>query len=100
MNNAMNVTATNDHSELALRTCRAVANVLHVPVEVNPRHRLVRDLGFDSLRMATLGLSLEDAFGCTILLSDWIASVDDPATLTVESLMCFIADRLSLGRAA
>jgi hypothetical protein len=40
------------------------------------------------------------ALGCTILLSDWIASVDDPATLTVESLVSFIADRLSPGQAA
>ena len=71
-----------------------------MPVEVHPRHRLVRDLGFDSLRMATLGLSLEEAFGCTILLSDWIASIDDPATLTVESLVSFIADRLCPEQAA
>ena len=96
----MTDTLANNRSDLSLRTCRAVAHALDVPVEVHPRHRLVRDLGFDSLRMATLGLSLEEAFGCTILLSDWIASVDDPATLTVESLVCFIADRLVPGRAA
>ena len=96
----MTNTLANNRSELSLRTCRAVAHVLDVPVEVHPRHRLVRDLNFDSLRMATLGLSLEEAFGCTILLSDWIASVDDPATLTVESLVCFIADRLVPGQAA
>jgi acyl carrier protein len=83
-----------DPSEVTLRTCRAVANVLDAPVQVGPDHCLVGDLGFDSLRMARLGLSLEEAFGCTILLNDWIASVEDPATLSVESLARFIAERL------
>ena len=96
----MNKNTNNYRSDLSVRTCRAVADVLHVPRDVAPHHRLVRDLGFDSLRMATLGLSLEDAFGCTILLNDWIASVEDPGALTVESLVCFVAERLSPDQAA
>jgi hypothetical protein len=50
--------------------------------------------------MARLGLSLEETFGCTILLNDWIASVEDPATLSVESLALFIAERLPRSRVA
>jgi acyl carrier protein len=89
-----------DPSEVILRTCRAVANVLEAPRAVEPHDCLVGDLGFDSLRMARLGLSLEETFGCSILLNDWIASVEDPATLNVESLARFIAERLSSTRAA
>ena len=96
----MNHPVNTDHSEVVPRTCRAVANVLDAPLHVEPHHCLVGDLGFDSLRMARLGLSLEETFGCAILLNDWIASVEDPATLNVESLARFIAERLSRTRAA
>ena len=52
--------------------------------------RLVDDLGFDSLRMATLSVALEEEFDAAILLNDWIGMADDPASLTVQSLVDYL----------
>jgi acyl carrier protein len=67
---------------------RAIRNAggPEVPSSVEPGASLVLNLGFDSMKMAMLSLSLEGEFGCAIMLDDWIASHPDPHDLTVESL--------------
>lgn len=77
------------------RTCRAVKNACDTPVDVRPDLALVADLGFDSLRMATLALALEDEFGSTLLLNEWIARAEDPERLTVASLADFVERQLA-----
>lgn len=57
---------------------------------LSDKYRLVEDLGFDSLKMATLSIALEDALDETILLNEWISSSPSPNELTIESLALFI----------
>lgn len=57
-------------------------------------HRLVDDLGFDSLRIANLSITLEEAFGHVILLNDWLSDAYDPRELTVRSLVDYIQTNL------
>lgn len=54
--------------------------------QVKDKDSLVLDLGFDSLKIASLVMSLEEEFGLPILLNDWIGQVNDPTELTVGSL--------------
>jgi len=53
-------------------------------------HHMVEDLGFDSLRMATLSIALEEEFDAPVLLNDWIASSEDRSRLTVSSLADYV----------
>lgn len=55
---------------------------------------LVLTLGFDSLRIATLAIALEEELDRPILLNDWIAGCTDPTTLTVGSLCDFVWNAL------
>jgi acyl carrier protein len=50
----------------------------------------VDDLGFDSVRMASLTIALEDEFDDVLLLNDWIAGASDPGELTVDSLADYL----------
>lgn len=61
-----------------------------LPMSLLREHSLIADLGMDSLSVALLGLSLEDEFHCPILLNDWIAQHEDPASLTVGSLCDYL----------
>jgi acyl carrier protein len=54
------------------------------------------DLGFDSLAMARLGLTLEEEFGFPVLLDSWLSSQPDPSLLTVGSLCVFVESRLNV----
>ena len=56
--------------------------------------RLVDDLGFDSLRIATLALELEAEFGEPFLINEWIAGTDDVSRLTVGSLAEYVVASL------
>lgn len=67
---------------------------------VEPRHTLVTELGFDSLRLVTLSLALEETFEQPLLLNDWLACASDPSELTVASLSDFIWDLLQTQSAA
>lgn len=62
---------------------------------LSANYRLVDDLGFDSLKMASLSIALEDRLGETILLNDWIARSPSPDKLTIESLADYIYQRLN-----
>ncbi|MGA3124482.1 MAG: hypothetical protein ABSF69_27300 [Polyangiaceae bacterium] len=65
-----------------------------VPSQVELENSLVLHLGFDSMKMALLSLSLEGELGFPILLDDWIASHPDPCDLTVASLCGYIVAAL------
>ena len=77
-----------ERSAVEQRVLRAVSQSCEsVGRAVRPADRLVDDLGFDSLRMATLSVALEEEFDAAILLNDWIGGADDPSSLTVKSLV-------------
>jgi acyl carrier protein len=61
-----------------------------VPSVVRLDDSLVLRLGFDSMKMALLSLSLETEFGCAIVLDGWIGSHPDPQQLTVGSLSDYV----------
>jgi acyl carrier protein len=61
-----------------------------VPSVVRRDDSLVLRLGFDSMKMALLSLSLETEFGCAIVLDGWIGSHPDPQQLTVGSLSDYV----------
>ncbi|HEY8208273.1 MAG TPA: phosphopantetheine-binding protein [Myxococcaceae bacterium] len=84
-------------AELMERVVRAVRDSAPRPVEPEPDHRLVDDLGFDSLRMASLAIALETELGQPVLLNDWIASAPSLSDLTVQSLASHMAANLELG---
>jgi acyl carrier protein len=65
-----------------------------LPPELAESHSFVLDLGFDSLAMARLGLTLEEQFGFALLLDPWLSSQSDPAALTVGSLRAFVEARI------
>lgn len=63
-----------------------------LPVTIEPGHSFILDLGFDSLAIARLALSLEDRFRQPFLLDDWIADESDPAALDVDSLCRYLTE--------
>lgn len=62
-----------------------------LPEKILPDHGFVTDLGFDSMSIALLALSLEDELGRAVLLDDWIATHTDPQSMTVESLCNYVS---------
>jgi acyl carrier protein len=59
--------------------------------------RLIDDLGFDSLQMSMLALTIERETGQTVLLNDWIVAAPSLSDLTVESLAAFVRERIAEG---
>ena len=57
---------------------------------VSDKDSLVLDLGYDSLRLATLSIELEREFDTPLLLTEWVSLFDDPVELTVGSLADYI----------
>jgi acyl carrier protein len=55
-----------------------------------PGASLVADVGIDSLKLAELGIALEDVFGRPVYLGDVLADVADPAALTVGQLAAWM----------
>jgi acyl carrier protein len=76
-----------------LSAVRAAAKA-PLPHVIEPSHSFILDLGFDSMSMAILGLTLEDEFHCVILLDAWIGQHADPAALTVASLCDYLQESL------
>ena len=70
------------HDDALAKTCRAVAKATaKAPETVLATQRLASDLDFDSLKIATLSLEIEDEFGEFVLLNEWMSTVD-PETVT------------------
>ncbi|HYC57904.1 MAG TPA: acyl carrier protein [Candidatus Binatia bacterium] len=64
---------------------------------VMPQSRLVDDLGFDSVRIASLTIALEEQFDEILLLGEWIADASSPSDLTVDSLVEYLLGVLEEG---
>ena len=60
---------------------------------IRPEASILADLGLDSLKVVELTLLLEKQLKRPVFLPEWIASVEDPADLTVESLARFLAEK-------
>jgi acyl carrier protein len=60
---------------------------------ITPDASILADLGLDSLKVVELTMLLEKQLRRPVFLPEWIASVEDPADLTVGSLARFLADR-------
>jgi acyl carrier protein len=60
---------------------------------IRPDASILADLGLDSLKVVELTMLLEKQLKRPVFLPEWIASVEDPADLTVESLARFLADK-------
>jgi acyl carrier protein len=65
-----------------------------LPDDIESTQSFVFDLGFDSLAIARLGLTLEEQFGFPMLLDAWLSSQPDPSLLTVGSLCVFVESRM------
>jgi acyl carrier protein len=61
-----------------------------LPNRIEPQHRVVDDLGYDSLGIVHLSVALEERLGHPILLDGWIGSAAGPSALTVGSLAHWI----------
>ncbi len=72
------------------RVKSTILKVMQKTVALKKSDSFVSVLGFNSLRMVSLSLALEEEFGCQLLLNDWIASADDPRDLTVGSLFDYV----------
>jgi acyl carrier protein len=59
--------------------------------KITPSASILADLGMDSLKVVELTVLLEKELGRSVFLPEWIASVEDPGDLTVESLARFLA---------
>jgi len=60
---------------------------------ITPSASILADLGLDSLKVVELTMLLEKQLGRPVFLPEWIASVEDPGELTVESLARFLAEK-------
>jgi acyl carrier protein len=72
--------------DVEARVDKAILAAMQRSAKINRSDSLVLTLGFDSLRVASLAIALEDQLDRPILLNDWIASCSDPTALTVASL--------------
>jgi acyl carrier protein len=78
--------------EVTQKVVRAVKKTtLDPPDVIDGSASLVMDLGFDSLRVATLSVALEAEFGELLLLNEWIAASNSPYELNIDSLVAFVS---------
>lgn len=71
---------------------RALEELVQKPLhkKIKPQASILADLGLDSLKVVELTVLLEKELGRPVFLPEWIASVEDPADLTVDSLAKFL----------
>ncbi len=80
-----------DRAVVFAKVRSALAQVLEdKAADVRAHHRLVDDLGLDSMNVASLTIALEDEFDDVLLLNDWIAGASNPSELTVDSLVEYL----------
>jgi acyl carrier protein len=83
--------STIDASALSVVIDAIRASARHpLPTRIEPSHRVVDDLGYDSLGIVNLSVALEDRLGHPILLDGWIGAAIGPSSLTVGSLAQWI----------
>lgn len=80
--------------QVMTKVVAAITKTLRNKAAVRPADRFVNDLGFDSLKMATLSIALEAEIGVPLLLNDWISASNDPSALTVDSLADYLTEAL------
>ena len=73
----------------------AIQTTVGKPIELKETDSLIANLGFNSLKMVSLSLALEDQFGRPLLLNEWISQCEDPRALTVGSLYGFVHEILT-----
>lgn len=83
--------------EIEDRVKSTILKVMQKTVALRKSDSFVSVLGFNSLRMVSLSLALEEEFGCQLMLNDWIASADDPRDLTVGSIYDYVEKILADG---
>jgi acyl carrier protein len=74
------------------RVFNAISQTLRSPAVLDDELSFIADLGYDSLRVASLSMALESEFGQPVLLNDWLSSSDDPEQLTVGSLVAYLSE--------
>jgi acyl carrier protein len=74
----------------AVRSALAVLVPKGLHRRITPSASILADLGLDSLKVVELTVLLEKQLGRPVFLPEWIASVEDPADLTVASLAHFL----------
>lgn len=74
----------------------AIQNCLNQTLDIKKSDRLVEDLQFDSLRLATLTFCIEGELNCSITLNEWVASVTESEQLTVGSLVDYVTQNMQL----
>ncbi len=79
-----------NRTDIEDRVKTTILKVMQKTVALKKSDSFVSVLGFNSLRMVSLSLALEEEFGCQLLLNDWIASAEDPRDLTVGSLFDYV----------
>lgn len=81
--------------EVEARVEKAILAAMQRSAKISPSDSLVLALGFDSLRVASLAIALEDQLDRPILLNEWVASCNDPTALTVGSLYEYVWEALN-----
>lgn len=79
----------NDTIECAVTNAIHTSSRQHVPRKLARHHLFVDDLGFDSMAIVKLSLSLESELGHPVLLDGWVASAGRGG-LTVGSLIDYL----------
>jgi acyl carrier protein len=72
----------------------AIQRCLKNTILIKETDRLVDDLQFDSLHIATLTFCIEDELDCSLVLNEWVASANDSTELTVSSLVDFVMKKM------
>lgn len=86
-----------DTTAIESKVRKAVIDTLGKKIELKLDDSFVATLGFNSLRMVSLSLALEDEFQTPLLLNDWIAQHEDPKMLTVGSLCQYVGRAIAGG---
>lgn len=85
---------TRDQVDTGVR--KAVLETSQKKPKLKDSHRFLTDLGFDSLRMVSLSLALENEFGRPLLLNEWLGGASDVTALTVGSLCEYVWEIVNL----
>jgi acyl carrier protein len=81
-------------NEIFTRVKKNIEEICQVkPQQVKASSLLTTDLGVDSLKIAELSIAFENEFGVTCFLPD-LLSGENPYTLTVDSLVTFVTERI------